>query len=192
MVPGARVAPRLVLASASPQRRAILTELGVGFDVCATDVEEETEGDPAEVVVRNALRKACAARSQVSPGRLVLGADTEVFLDGRVFGKPADEAEARRFLEALSGRTHEVFTGLALLDGDAETTGVERSAVTFHRLDADAIDRYLATGEWRGRAGGYAVQGHGEGLVASIEGDYLNVVGLPISLLLRLRPALKP
>jgi nucleoside triphosphate pyrophosphatase len=182
----------LVLASGSPQRRAILTELGVPFEVCPTDVEEETEGDPAQVVVRNALRKARAARSRVGPGRLVLGADTEVFLDGRVFGKPADEAEARRFLEALSGRTHDVFTGLALLDGDAETTGVERSAVTFHRLEAGAMDRHLATGDWRGRAGGYAVQGHREGLVASIEGDYLNVVGLPVSLLLRLRPTLKP
>jgi septum formation protein len=187
LVPGA-----LVLASASPQRRAILTELGVPFEVCATDVAEDTGGDPEAVVVRNALRKARAARAQVGPGRRVLGADTEVFLDGRVFGKPADKAQARRFLEALSARTHEVFTGLALLDGGSERTGVERSAVTFHALGPEAIDRYLATGEWRGRAGGYAVQGHGEGLVAKIEGDYWNVVGLPTALLHTLAGDLNP
>ena len=139
--------------------------------------------------MRNALAKARAA---ATPGRLVLGADTEVFLDGELFGKPADEAQARRFLEALSARTHEVFTGLALLDGDREQTGVERTAVTFRPLNATAIDTYLETGEWRGRAGGYAVQGHGEDLVAAIDGDYWNVVGLPTSLLLALRPDLKP
>ena len=182
----------LVLASASPQRRAILAEFGIPFEVCPAGVEEETVGAPADVVVRNALRKARAARAEVGPDRLVLGADTEVFLDGRVFGKPADGPEARRFLEALSGRTHEVFSGLALLEAESERTGVERTAVTFHALGADAIDRYLATGEWRGRAGGYAVQGHGEALVASIEGDYWNVVGLPVSLLFALRPELNP
>ena len=192
MVPGARVAPRLVLASASPQRRAILTELDVPFEACPTDVAEETAGDPADVVVRNALAKARAAQARVGRDRLVLGADTEVFLDGRVFGKPADEAEARRFLKALAGRTHEVLSAVALLEGDAETTGVERSAVTFRPLGPDAIEGYIATGEWRGRAGGYAVQGHGEALVASIEGDYWNVVGLPVALLFELRPHLKP
>ena len=148
----------LVLASASPQRRAILTDLGVAIEVHPTDVAEETEGPPAEVVVRNALAKA---RVAAAPGRLVLGADTEVFLDGELFGKPADVGQARRFLEALSGRTHEVFTGLALLDGDTEQTGVERTEVTFRPLDEAAIGSYLATGEWRGRAGGYAVQGDG-------------------------------
>ena len=169
-----------------------MTDLGVEFELCPTDVEEETAGEPAAVVVRNALAKARAAQQRVGGDRLVLAADTEVFLDGRVFGKPADQAQARRFLEELSGRTHEVFTGLAVLDGSAAQTGVERSAVTFRALAPDAIDRYLATGEWRGRAGGYAVQGHGEALVASIEGDYWNVVGLPVALLLRLRPDLEP
>jgi nucleoside triphosphate pyrophosphatase len=181
---------RLVLASGSPQRRAILTELGVPFDVCATDVAEERAGEPADVVVRNALAKARAAQERMGPERPVLGADTEVFLDGRVFGKPADELQARRFLEALSGCTHEVFTGLALLEGDSSTTGIERTAVRFHSLDADVIDRYVATGEWSGRAGGYAVQGEGERLIASIDGDYWNVVGLPTTLLLRLAPDL--
>jgi septum formation protein len=177
-----------VLASGSPQRRAILTDMGIAFDACATGVEEERTGEPAEVVLRNAVAKARAAREQVGTERPVLGADTEVFLDGRVFGKPGDEAEARAFLKALSGRTHEVFSGLALLEGGSSRTGVERTAVTFHRLAGDAIDRYLATGEWRGRAGGYAVQGEGERLIASIEGDYWNVVGLPTSLLLDMAP----
>jgi septum formation protein len=180
----------LVLASASPQRRAILTDIGVSFEVCATSVEEDTAGAPEEVVVRNALAKARAAQEQVGSERLVLGADTEVFLDGRVFGKPRDEADARAFMEALSGRTHEVFTGLALLRGGSSKTGVERTAVTFHGLDAAAIERYLATGEWQGRAGGYAVQGEGERLIAGIEGDYWNVVGLPTSLLLNIAPCL--
>jgi septum formation protein len=188
------VVPRaaLVLASASPQRRAILTDLGVRFDVVPTDVVEERAGAPTEVVVRNALAKAHAVQQQVGPRRPVLGADTEVFLEGRVFGKPGDEAEARRFLEALSGRTHEVFSGLALVQGDSCETGVCRTAVTFHRLDGAAINRYVATGEWRGRAGGYAVQGEGEGLIAAIEGDYWNVVGLPTSLLLSMAPWLRP
>ncbi|MGH2979841.1 MAG: Maf family protein [Solirubrobacterales bacterium] len=182
----------LVLASASPQRRAILTDLGVRFDVVPTDVEEERAGDPADVVIRNALAKAHAAREEVGPHRPVLGADTEVFLDGHVFGKPADEAEAGDFLEALSGRTHEVFSGLALVRGESCETGVCRSAVTFHRLDAPTIDRYVATGEWRGRAGGYAVQGEGGRLIAGIDGDYWNVVGLPTSLLLDMAPWLLP
>ena len=185
MVPRAR----LVLASASPQRSAILAELGVPFDVCPTDVAEETVGDPEHVVVVNALRKARAARERLGSERPILGADTEVFLDERIFGKPRDEAQARRFLETLAGRTHDVHSGLAVLEADgAEKTGVARSAVTFHPLDAAAIDGYLATGEWRGRAGGYAVQGHGERLVAAIDGDYWNVVGLPTSLLLDMAP----
>jgi septum formation protein len=187
------VVPRagIVLASASPQRRAILTDLGVRFDVVPTDVEEERAGAPTEVVIRNALAKAYAAQEQVGPERPVLGADTEVFLDRRVFGKPGDEAEARRFLELLSGRTHEVFSGLALVRGGSSETGVCRTAVTFHPLDGTTIDRYVATGEWRGRAGGYAVQGEGERLIAAIEGDYWNVVGLPTSLLLAMAPWLR-
>jgi septum formation protein len=180
----------LVLASRSPQRRAILADLGVRFEICEIDVAEERAGEPTDVVVRNALAKAHAARDQVGSERPVLGADTEVFLDGRIFGKPHDEAEARAFLEALSGRTHEVFSGLALLQGRSSQTGVCRSAVTFHPLDAGAIDRYVATGEWRGRAGGYAVQGEGERLIARIDGDYWNVVGLPTSLLRAMAPSL--
>jgi septum formation protein len=184
-------APLLVLASASPQRRAILTDLGIPFEACPTEVEEETGGAPEAVVVRNALRKARAAQAQVGRRRSVLGADTEVFLDGRQFGKPETREEARSFLTELSGRTHEVFTGLALLEEERSRTGVERTAVTFRELDSAAIEDYLKAGEWRGRAGGYAVQGEGERLIAGIDGDYWNVVGLPTALLLDLAPALR-
>ena len=147
------------------------------------DVDEETEGDPADVVTRNALRKARAVE-----GATVLGVDTEVYLDGRLFGKPADEPRARDFLEQLSGRTHEVFSGLALIRAGAEQTAVARTAVTFRDLGRSEIDWYMAGGEWRGRAGAYAVQGRGAALVASIDGDYWNVVGLPVAVLLQLAP----
>jgi septum formation protein len=174
---------RLILASRSPQRRAILEQLGVAFDVVPADVDEDTDGDPAAVVTRNALRKARAVA-----GGTVLGVDTEVYLDGRLFGKPRDAAQARAFLEQLSNRTHHVYSGLALLRDGAETTGVARTAVTFRALETPLIDWYLAHAEWAGRAGGYAVQGRGAALIARIDGDYWNVVGLPVGLLIELAP----
>jgi septum formation protein len=174
---------RLVLASRSPQRRAILEQLGIEFEVRPADVEEDTEGDPAEVVVRNARRKA-----QAVSGETVLGVDTEVYLDGRLFGKPGSEAQARGFLEQLSGRTHDVFSGIALVHEGATQTGVARTEVTFRRLDTALIEWYLESGEWEERAGGYAVQGRGSALIAGIAGDYWNVVGLPVPLLLDIAP----
>jgi septum formation protein len=166
----------LILASASPQRRAILAEAGIAFDVRPADVDEDEEGDPAEVAERNARRKAAAI-----PGPLVLGADTVVALDGRIYGKPRDAAEARAFLGVLNGRTHEVVGGIALArDGEIVATALEITRVTFRRSDDATLDRYVATGEWEGRAGGYAIQGEGGALVARIDGDYLNVVGLPL------------
>ncbi len=177
--------PRLVLASRSPQRRAILEQLGIPFDVVPADVAEDTVGDPADVVLRNARRKARAVS-----GAVVLGVDTEVYLDGRLFGKPADERQARRCLELLSGRTHEVFSGLVLIRDGAEISGVAHTRVTFRALGSDLIDWYVASGEWRERAGGYAVQQRGAALVASIDGDFWNVVGLPTALLLELAPGL--
>jgi nucleoside triphosphate pyrophosphatase len=134
-------------------------------------VDEETDGDPAAVAETNARRKATAV-----PGDLVLGADTVVALDGEILGKPRDEAQAREFIGRLNGRTHEVVGGIALV-----ATAVEVTRVTFHALDDAALDRYVATGEWEGRAGGYAIQGAGGSLVAFVDGDYLNVVGLAIS-----------
>jgi septum formation protein len=173
----------IYLASRSPQRSAILEQLGVPFEVVPADVDEDTAGEPADVVLRNAQRKARAV-----PGHTVLGVDTEVYLDGRLFGKPPDEQAARAYLERLSGRTHEVFSGLVLIDDGAEHSGTERTEVTFRDLDAALIEWYLASGEWRDRAGGYAVQGRGAALIASIAGDYWNVVGLPVALLLDLAP----
>ncbi len=149
-------------------------------------VEELTEGDPREVVMANALRKARA----VPLVDRVLGVDTAVVLEGRIFGKPRDAAEAERFLSALSGRTHEVMSGIALLAADGEASEVEVTRVRMRTLDRGRLDWYLSTGEWAERAGGYAIQGRGAALVEAIEGDYTNVVGLPVPALLRLAPDL--
>jgi septum formation protein len=177
----------VILASRSPQRRAILEQLGVAFTVVEPDVEELTKGDPRELVRENALRKARAPAS----GERVLGADTAVVLDGHPFGKPADEHEAEEFLGRLSGRTHEVMSGIALREPDgAERSDVAVTRVRFRRLEAADLAWYLATGEWRERAGAYAIQGRGAALVDHIEGDYWNVVGLPVAALLRLVPDL--
>ena len=175
----------LVLASRSPQRKRILAQLGIEFRVIPADVEEVTEGDPRELVVENALRKARAVE-----GDLVLGADTEVFLDGRVFGKADSEAAAADHLRALSGRTHEVWGGIALREGDDIQTAHAVTRVSFRSLAERDLDWYLASGEWRDRAGAYAIQGLGAALVASIDGDFWNVVGLPVPALLGLAPGL--
>jgi nucleoside triphosphate pyrophosphatase len=172
----------LVLASRSPQRRAILEQLGLDFRVVEPEAEELRQGAPRELALENALRKARSV-----PGERVLGVDTEVVLDGRVFGKPVDEQEAETFLRRLSGRTHEVISGIAICGPH----GLERSdaAVTrvrFRLLEQHDLDWYVLSGEWRERAGGYAIQGRGAALVSEIEGDYLNVVGLPAALLVRL------
>jgi septum formation protein len=149
------------------------------------DVEEVETGDPAEAAELNARRKATAI-----PGDLVLGADTVVALDGVIYGKPGDEAQAREYLGRLNGRTHDVVGAIALArDGEVVATAVETTRVTFKAHDEDEIARYVATGEWDGRAGGYAIQGAGGELVERIEGDYLNVVGLPLE---RLKTLLKP
>jgi septum formation protein len=171
----------ITLASASPQRKAILEQLGIEFTVQPAEIEELAAGDPHHVVIENARRKARAV-----DGELVLACDTEVILDGHVFGKPADEDEARTFLRRLSGRTHEVYGGIVLRRGSDEQVGVCVTKVRFRALEAAEIEAYLATGEWRNRAGGYAIQGRGAALVAGIEGDFWNVVGLPVPELVRL------
>lgn len=183
----------LVLASASPRRRQILTWLGVDFEVVEPQVPELEGGlEPAELVVENARRKARAGLEAAGEGAVVLGVDTDVFLGSEPLGKPADEDAARERLEALSGRTHTVLSGLCLLGPEpgAERSGVERSLVTFAELEPGLIDLYLRSGEWRGRAGAYAIQGLGSLLVDRVEGDFSNIVGLPIRLLLRLAPEL--
>jgi len=180
----------LVLASGSPQRRAILERLGVPFTVRPSDVPELDSGDPVEVAAQNALSKARAARA---PGarEALLACDTIVALGGVIYGKPRDEADARATLTALGGATHQVVSGLALLlPGEPDRTAIARTAVTFRALDERLIEWYLATGEWRGRAGGYAIQGAGAALVRAVDGDYENVVGLPLAGLLDLYPEL--
>jgi septum formation protein len=181
----------LVLASRSPQRRAILTRLGVDFEVRPVDVAERDRGDPREVARENAQVKARAAVGDGAP-ETVLGVDTLVYLDGEIFGKPADEAQARDTLRTLGGATHLVISGLALLTAERATTVTAETSVTFRELGDELLDWYVATGEWRGRAGGYAIQGAGSALVRRIEGDYENVVGLPVAALLDLWPALLP
>ena len=175
----------LTLASRSPQRRAILTQLGVEFEVVEPDVEELTSGDPASVVVENALRKARSVA-----GERVLGVDTDVVLDGRIFGKPSSADAARSQLAELSARVHEVWSGIALKEGGHEATAFSVTRVRFRYLDEPLLEWYLRSGEWDGRAGGYAIQGRGAALVESIEGDFWNVVGLPVPELLRLAPDL--
>jgi septum formation protein len=175
----------LVLASRSPQRRAILEQLRIAFEVLPVDVVELEVGDPVEVARANALRKARAAAPE-RPGRTILGVDTVVALDGEIYGKPASEAAARETLKRLSGRAHEVVSGLALLRSGNPQVVHEVTEVTFRALSEDFVQRYVRTHEWAGRAGGYAIQGQGAGLVRAISGDYLNVVGLPVAALLDL------
>ncbi len=180
----------LVLASGSPQRRAILERLGVPFEVRPSEVAEIESGDPDEVAARNALSKARAARV---PGarEAVLGCDTIVAFEGVIYGKPRDEADARATLTALGGATHQVVSGLAvLLEGEPGRMAIARTAVTFRDLDERLLEWYLTTGEWRGRAGGYAIQGAGAALVRAVDGDYENVVGLPLASLLDVYPEL--
>jgi septum formation protein len=169
-------APPIILASTSPQRRAILTQLGVPFEVCAPDYDEEAGADPLE-------RAAGKARSVDGGECPVLGVDTEVLLDGRLLGKPANATEAEAMLEALAGRTHEVVSGLCLRTTAWEELHTATTLVAFRSLNARDLARYLETGEWEGRAGAYAIQGLGAALVERIEGDFLNVVGLPAALL---------
>jgi septum formation protein len=192
-----------------------LERLGVTFSVVAPHVEERTEGDPTEVAKENALRKARAV-ALADPRDSILGADTVVVLEaerelarsggpasGRVqstrppqagahaiFGKPAGELDAREMLRALSGRSHAVIGGVALLTGSEERVGTACTQVSFRVLDEGLLDWYVATGEWRGRAGGYAIQGAGAGLVREVRGDYENVVGLPVAVLLDICPEL--
>ena len=180
------VAP-LLLASVSPQRRAILGQLGLPFDVVAPRYDEAPiDGlSPLDLVRAHAQGKARSVADEAGE-RPVLGVDTAVVVDGEVFGKPADATEAERMLERLSGRTHEVVSGLCVVTPGWEELLDETTRVTFRTLAPRDIASYLAAEEWEGRAGGYAIQGRGAALVTRVEGDYLNVVGLPAAALVGL------
>lgn len=179
----------MILASRSPQRRAILEQLGVELSIVVPDVKEREAGPPHEVAVENAYRKAGAVAAEY-PTALVLGVDTVVSLGARLYGKPSDDAQARATVAALSGRRHAVIGGICLIEDGMARTAATTTMVTFRTVDAALSDWYVESGEWRERAGGYAIQGRGAALVSRIEGDYLNVVGLPVAMLLELRPDL--
>ena len=179
-------APPLLLASTSAQRRAILEQLGIPFEVVAPDYEERDAGfaDAVAMVKEHAAGKA----RSVGPGagdRPVLGVDTAVVLEGRVYGKPKDASDAERMLEALSGQRHAVISGLCLVTPGWELVDADTTFVHFRALTPRDLAGYVSSGEWEGRAGAYAIQGLGGALVSRIEGDYLNVVGLPAALLVR-------
>jgi len=176
----------LLLASTSPQRRAILEQLGIPFDVVAPDYEEHDppEADAEELVCRHAAGKAHSVVAQAGD-RAVLGVDTTVVLGGRIYAKPTDAEDAARMLGELSGRTHAVVSGLCLVTRRWEIVSAVATKVTFRDLTPRELEWYIATGEWEGRAGGYAIQGRGAAFVRRVEGDYLNVVGLPASVLVQ-------
>jgi septum formation protein len=184
---------RVVLASRSPQRLTLLTGLGLAVDVIESGISERTEGDPLEIVRDNAIAKALAVASRPDlSGAAVIAGDTEVILDGKALGQPADLAEARQMLRDLSGREHSVAGGLCVVfPGEEEPrVGVEETAVFFKEISDGLLDACLAGNEWKGRAGGYAIQASGSGLVERVEGDLSNVIGLPLGLLARLAPEL--
>jgi septum formation protein len=179
----------VVLASRSPQRRELLASLKLDFSVRVSAAPELEQGEPRAVALENALRKARAVRRRAEP-EIIVGCDTIVVVEGRIYGKPRDEREAAATIRALAGRTQEVISGLAVLVGEEERSTIAVTAVTFAPLDDELIAWYVSTGEWRERSGGYAVQGAGTRLVASIDGEVENVVGLPLGPLLQLCPEL--
>ena len=174
----------LHLASKSPRRRDLLRQLGIEPGLLDVDVPEVREPgeSPLDYVNRVAREKAGAGLLQVMavPGALVLGADTEVVLGDIVYGKPADRGDAARMLGELSGRTHEVITAVWVMSASREDHAIQRSQVTLSALDADAITRYLESGEWEGKAGAYAIQGRAAAFVSHLQGSHSGVMGLPL------------
>lgn len=172
---------KIILASGSPRRRELLGAMGYEFAVLAPDVDENVEGCARDIVGVLAERKGRAAAQLCHDGEIVIAADTLVSLDGRPLGKPKSDDEAAAMLRALSGRNHEVYTGLCVIDTAAGTMSVdvERTRVTFRPLTDEEIDAYVATGEPRDKAGAYAIQGGAAAFVSGYDGSYNNVIGLP-------------
>jgi nucleoside triphosphate pyrophosphatase len=182
-------APAVVLASGSPRRRQILTMLGIPFTLQSADVDERaiTYSKPRELAIKAAFAKAGAVGAQLAPGTLVIGADTIVVLDDRVFGKPDSPEEARSFLTTLAGRAHTVITGVAVQEaGQSTLIDAVESRVFIQHLTAEQIADYVATGESMDKAGAYAAQGQGRKFIQRIDGDFFNVVGLPAARLLEM------
>lgn len=173
----------LILASHSPRRRELLERMGLrDFRIVAADIDEEMDGDvsPEALVRRLSLGKARAVQAREGLAPIIIAADTVVAIDWAVLGKPRDEADAARMLSALSGRSHQVYTGLAVLLGDTQMVEHEVTEVTFRPMSAEEISYYIKTGEPMDKAGGYGIQGYGALLVEGITGDYYNVMGLPV------------
>lgn len=179
----------IILASGSPRRKELLTQMGLSFTILPAEIEEVVEPGltPGEVVISLSRQKAEAVAAR-HPDDLVIAADTVVVFDGRILGKPHSREEAKEMLSALSGKAHHVCTGFTLQKGSQTESGREESEVWFRELTEDEIDRYIATGEPMDKAGAYGIQGFGALLVRGIRGDYFNVMGLPVC---RLGMALK-
>ena len=178
---------KLILASASPRRRELLAQVGYVFEVCPAHIDE-TRGvleDPSTYVARLALEKAQVIHAQ-HPDAIVLGADTTVVLNGEVLNKPQDREDAARMLRALSGRTHQVFTGIAVVASNVQRTHVETTNVVFAPIPEDELATYLATGDSLDKAGAYGIQGYAARWIPRIEGDFFNVMGLPLVATVRL------
>lgn len=179
----------IILASNSPRRRELLAQIGIrDFQILSPDVDEAVESglSPARMVEALSLRKARAAAGRAGAEDLILAADTVVALDGAVLGKPRDEAAAFAMLTSLSGREHQVYTGVTVALGDRVVTQHEQTAVAFRELQPDEILGYIATGEPMDKAGAYGVQGKGALLVERLDGDFFNVMGLPVLRLSRM------
>jgi len=178
---------RLILASQSPRRAELLTAAGIAFDVMPVEIDERPQPAelPADYVVRLALAKAREIARR-NPGRAVLGADTVVVVDGRILGKPVDNDDAGSMLNTLSGRTHDVLTGVALCLDGREACEAVSTRVRFLQLSPSEIEWYVASGEPRDKAGGYAIQGLASRFVDRVEGSYSNVVGLPVTTVCRM------
>lgn len=174
---------RVVLASSSPRRRELLEKSGLKFTVDPTEMDEKLEGEvsPEELARSISLEKASAAAHR-HPDSIIIAADTFGVLDGRLLGKPADASDARRMLTSLSGKCHEVLTGFTIMDSTSQKTvsRVVRTRVYFKVLSSEQIDQYVETGEPLDKAGAYAIQGLGAQLIDRVEGDYSNVIGLPV------------
>lgn len=178
---------RLILASASPRRRELLTQAGLAFEIIPAHIDETRRGaeDPATYVQRLALEKAQAIHA-LHPDAFVLGADTTVEIDGHALEKPADRADAEGMIRLLSARTHHVHTGLALLSTHGKCTHLETTSVTFNQIDEAELQRYLDSAEPYDKAGAYGIQGYAARWIPRVDGDYFNVMGLPLAATVRL------
>lgn len=173
----------IYLASGSPRRKELLTQIGCRFEIVKSNAEELKDStlSPDALVMENACRKAEEAASSLEKDAAVLGADTVVALDGKIFGKPKDEKDAARMLSELSGRSHEVYTGIAIVANGKTFRAVEKTLVEFRTISDEEIKKYIKTGEPMDKAGAYAVQGIAAKFIPRIEGSFSNVVGLPIA-----------